>query len=403
VSRTLSVGVLGACLAVAAVVVPGRASLHQPDEPALSVPVKPDGTGEPFPFDRFKIQLVRLTNQRNPGLKDAQGKNPDREHVLARVKPLRQQAKTLPTPELTALAADLLRLGNSDAGFFVDEAINLLKPRTGERAPYYFVFTTLAQLHAARGEWAEALTNQQAIQFGDAVMPAEVKGLTKAQRDWQAKLDLGYVLHYYALHKREAEARPRPGPETEEPTPLFPLPVRDVPHHPVRFVNNAGQYEPGTLAVAERDKLPPDAIAVVQQLLLWFPADTRLYWLLGELYAAEGKLEEAQKIFDECVSEARQYGNRKLLNAHRTALRPAAEAHARATEEAERKASEEAEAKAKEEAERKKRENEQNALANFPISLRTVGIYFGAVVVLAILAAVRVISRRARGNGGPSR
>jgi tetratricopeptide (TPR) repeat protein len=376
VSRTLSAGVLGACLVVAAVAVPGRGSLLQPDEPALSVPVKPDGTGEPFPFDQFKIQLVRVMNQRNPGLKDAQGKNPDREQVLARVEPRRRTAKTLPPAELTALAADMLRLGNSDAGFFVDEAINLLKPRTGDRAPYYYVFTTLAHLHAARGEWAEALTNQQAVQFGDAEMPAEVKGLTKPQRDWQAKLDIGYVLHYYALHRREAELKPRPGPEVEEPTPLFPLPLRDVPHNPVRFVNDAGRYEPGRLAAAEREKLPPDAIAVVQQLLLWFPADTRTYWLLGELYAAEGKLEEAQKIFDECVSEARQYGNRKLLMEHRAAVRAAVEARQKADEE---------------------REKEK-----YPISLRTVWIYFAAVVALAVVAAVRVISRRGKANAAPT-
>ena len=62
-----------------------------------------------------------------------------------------------------------------------------------------------------------------------AELPAEVKGLTRGQRDWQAKLDADYVLHYYALHKREAEAKPRPAPDAEEPTPLFPPPERDKP------------------------------------------------------------------------------------------------------------------------------------------------------------------------------
>lgn len=374
-SHTVSVSLLGACLAVAAVALPGRASLYQPDELALSIPVKEDGPkplGEPLPFDQFKIQLVRLTNQRNPALKDAQGKNPDRDHVLARLEPRRKQAKKLSPPEQTALAADMLRLGNSDAGFFVDEAINLLKPRTRDRVPYYFVFTTLAELHTARGEWAEALSNHQAALL-DAEMPTELKGLTKGQRDWQAMLDADYVPHYYALHKREAEARPRPAPEAEEPTPLFPLPERDKPHNPVRFVNDAGQYEPGALAASERAKLPPDAIAIVQQLLLWFPTDPRTYWLLGELYAAEGKLDEAAAIFDECAW-GRQYSNRKLLMEHRTAVREAVEARQRAEEEAQKK--------------------------KYPISLRTVWIYFGAFAVLAILAAVRAISKRAKANGG---
>jgi hypothetical protein len=354
-----------------AVAIPVRASLNQPDEPALSVPVKQDGAkwlGEPLPFDQFHVQLVRERLLRNPAFKDTQGKHPDRERVLARVES-RRRAKNLSPPELTALAADMLRLGNSDAGFFVDQAINLLKPRTRDRVPDYFVFTTLAQLHAARVEWTEALTAHQAALL-DAEMPTEVKGLTKGQRDWQARLDADYLLHYYALHKREAEAKPRPAPEAEEPTPLFPLPERDKPTTPVRFVNDAGQYEPGTLAAAERAKLPPDAIAVVQQLLFWFPTDTRMYWLLGELYAADGKLDEAQKVFDECVSEARQYGNRRLLMEHRSAVRAAVEARQKADEEREKQ--------------------------KYPISLRTVVIYFGAVVALAIVAAVRVIMRRTK-------
>jgi hypothetical protein len=382
VSRTLSVGVIGACLVVAAAALPGRASLYQPDAPVLSLPAKADGPkllGEPLPFDQFKMQFVRLSNVRNPELKDSQGKNPDREQVLTRVG-ARRRVKNLPPAELAALAGDMLRLGNSDpraggnGGFFVEEAVNLLKPRTRDRVPNYFVFTTLAQLHAARGEWSEALTNHQAALL-DAEMPAEVKGLSKAQRDWEAQLDADYVPHYYAIHRREAEARPRPAPESEEPTPLFPLPERDKPHTPVRFVNDAGQYEPGTLAAAERAKLPPDAVAVVQQLLLWFPSDARLYWLLAELYAADGKLDEAAAIMDECVW-GRQYGNRKLLMDHRAAIRTAIEERQRAEEEAQRQ--------------------------KYPISLRTVVIYFGAVVALAVVAAVRVLTKRAKGNAGPT-
>src|SRR5205085_1532510 len=122
------------------------------------------------------------------------------------------------------------------------------------------------------------------------------------------------------VHKQQADAGRRPDPETEDVFPLFPVPERNKPHTPVRFVNDAGQYEPGKLAALEKAKLPPDAVAITQQMLLWFPSDTRLYWLLGELYASENRLEEAQKIMDECVSEARQYGNRKLLLTHRAAV-----------------------------------------------------------------------------------
>jgi hypothetical protein len=75
----------------------------------------------------------------------------------------------------------------------------------------------------------------------------------------------------------------------------------------LHFVGDSGRYEAGKLAAKEREKLPSDAVAIVQQLLLWIPGggpgleDTRLYWLLGELYNAEGYTVTAAQIFDQCV------------------------------------------------------------------------------------------------------
>jgi hypothetical protein len=74
---------------------------------------------------------------------------------------------------------------------------------------------------------------------------------------------------------------------------------------PVRFVGPDGSYQAGTIANAEKAKLPANAVAVVQQLLLWMPEDTRLYWLLGELYNARGELEAADRVFEECVGPRR--------------------------------------------------------------------------------------------------
>src|SRR5262249_18734295 len=54
-------------------------------------------------------------------------------------------------------------------------------------------------------------------------------------------------------------------------------------------------------AAAEQGKLPAEALAVAQQLSLWFPDDARLYWLVGELYNAQGNVEAALKIFEECL------------------------------------------------------------------------------------------------------
>jgi hypothetical protein len=80
--------------------------------------------------------------------------------------------------------------------------------------------------------------------------------------------------------------------------------------------------EPSKLAEAERAKLPAKAVAVVQQLALWLPADGRLLWQLGELASAHGDVRTAAAIFDGCVT---QFGmTSDTLRAHRRAARAAA-------------------------------------------------------------------------------
>ena len=360
------VRVLGIVLVIAAagfLFAPAKASLYQPDEP-MAVPVRPDGVGEPLPFDEFKRRFVTLTNQLNPTLKDPEGKPTDRDKLMARVKERRGKRDAAPD-EIAAFAADLLRLGNTD------EAVNLLKPlydeRTRRGTRTYFVLAALIHSHAQRGEWDHALGYMPDL--FDAALPEKVTGWTDAQRDWFKKLDRDVLPQYLFIRKAEAELGPRATPETEEPTPLFPIPSPGKAGDTLRFANDAGQYEPGILAKAEHEKLPPDALAIVQQLLLWFPTDTRLYWLLAELYAVEGKIDEAQKILDEIVW-SKKYSNRKVLMDHRNAMAVAVEAR------------QQAEAKA--------------AVEAFPISLRAIGIYFAVVVAIGVIAVLRVLRKRRR-------
>ncbi|HEX4610243.1 MAG TPA: tetratricopeptide repeat protein [Urbifossiella sp.] len=366
--------ILVVAIGLVAGVVPGRGALYAPDAPMV-VPARPDGTAEALPFDEFRRRFAQLSNIADPRPGPDGQPNPDRAKVLARVKG-RPPAKI--ADEDAANAADLIRLGNSDGGFFVNDALNRLTPRTRDRVPSYFAHTALAAAHAARGEWTDAV-NYHAAALIDCQMPDHVKGWTDAQRAWQKGFDGTYVPHYYRLRRAEAEAKPRPAPELEEPTPLFPLPGKDGTAAPVRFAGESGNYEPGTLAAAERAKLPADALAVTQQLLLQFPGDTRLYWLLAELYAADGKFEEALKILDECAW-SRQYGNRRALMDHRTALGSAVAAAAKKAEEDAKKAEEDA----------------KKAEAEYPLSLRTVFVYFGVVVLVGAVAVVRALRK-----GGP--
>jgi hypothetical protein len=91
----------------------------------------------------------------------------------------------------------------------------------------------------------------------------------------------------------------------------------------VRFVGPSGQYEAGQLAPEEKAKLPPDAIAIVQQLLIWLPGDTRLYWLLGELYNANGDFARGFSILDDCRREGIHRLDAAVLREHRQILQEA--------------------------------------------------------------------------------
>ena len=368
---------------VALVSGPGRASLYSPDELRFTVPVGEDGKARPLRPDEFRTALAVLMNALDTKVPA------DREVFLKRIE--RAKGKKLSPPETAALAADLLRVGRAD------EALNSLAPRLRDRAPDYFVYTTYANIRAMAGDWAEALRYHQSAQF-DSEMPAEVKGLSKAQRDWWEKLDRDYVPYYYRLRLKEADERRDRSrseqeklDENEDVFPLFPVPDRANPNpQPVRFVNDAGVYQPGALAAAERAKLPPDAIPIVQQLLLWFPTENRLYWLLAELYAAEGDFAASFGSFHS-IAWGRAYGNRKVFMDHRQAVEAALNAQPRKASADEPLLSTTPEPAAPIEPAEKP-----------PISMRTIWIYFGVVGVIALFAFIRAMSRRARGHCGPA-
>jgi len=365
VKRISFIVVVGACVALALVAGPSRASLYSPEE-SMAIPVNADGKAVTLPFDEFKRRLAVLRNAATPPNK-SKGEttdSPDRKKFLDRIAK-QSDGKKLSATEAAALATDLLRVGEGS------KALDVLGPLSHDRKPNYFVFSGLAHIHANGGNWSDALKYHIEGRL-DTEMPAEVKGLSKAQRDWWEKLDADYVPHLYRIRRDEAKTRGdlttkerEKFDEVEDVLPLFPLPHEKEPRSPVRFVNDAGEYQPGTLATAEKAKLPPDALAIVQQLALWYPGETRLYWLLAELYAAEDDLDSAEAIFNECA-DSLAYGAHKVMMAHRTAVKSAVDA-------------------------RPKPEEPQA-----PISMRTVMFYFGGVAGVALLALVRTLRRSRR-------
>jgi tetratricopeptide (TPR) repeat protein len=91
----------------------------------------------------------------------------------------------------------------------------------------------------------------------------------------------------------------------------------------VRYLADGDKYEPGKVLEAERKKLPADAVANLQLLALWLPADGRLLWQLAEIANAHGDVRTAAAIMDGCVTEFALRSPE--LRQHRQLIRTAAD------------------------------------------------------------------------------
>lgn len=358
----------------------GRAFLYHPEDRTGVVPVGEKGEPAPLPFDEFSRRRLILRNVANPDwpleATDPQTKQPvidpktgkpklsERGVVGQRIAAERKKRNRTPA-EGVGLAVDLLRFGRPD-----DAAGVLADQRSG-----YLPNVTLAHVAIAQGTrdnpgWPRAFSYLDLL--AEETPPQSLPGMSPQQLAWEVKLDRGPLMKFVKLRMadaREAEALRL----TKEK-----LPVEDeLPDAiwPVKWVNDAGQYEPGKLAAAEKAKLPggdfPEAIATVQQLVLWFPNDVRLYWLLGELYAAKGDFAAAKRIMDECVNTG-HYSNRRALMQHREAV-----------------------AKAAEEAKANAQPDETPPAV--PLSFGAVWVYFGAVGAIALFALIRALTKRRKG------
>lgn len=368
----------------------GQASLHHPTEP-FALPVNAKGVPEPLRFDELARQRVTLRNASNPAWPleavDPQTKQPvidkktgkpqltDRGVVAERIKK-EQQKQNRTLEDNVALAVDLLRFGRPD-----DAEGALGGQRQGFLPNITLAHIAIAQDTRDRPGWPRAFTYLDIA--NEERPPKELPGISPQQLAWQIKLNRGALLKLVKLRWDESKGEKPPPPENELPDRIF----------DVNFVNNAGAYEPGALADAEKAKLPggdfKEAIATVQQLVLWFPNDIRLYWLLGELYAAKGEFTAAKKIMDECVDSG-HYSNRKVLMQHREAVTKLAKTELPAEQPLNIQPSPPPE----------QPDQPGNAV---PFSLRAIWIYFGAVAAVALFAFVRSLikKRKDANNCGP--
>lgn len=310
------------CLVLAFLPAPLWAGIYSPDEPFL-FEIDPGPVAKPVQFSGgFDTILAGYRDINVPG-------SPLHVKISERIRTRRAGGVNRLSPDdLAGYTADLLRVNRGD------EALNLLHPIARDpRRGGFLVYTHMAKAHSARGEWREAAEQQlMATRFTE--YPAKFGKLSRDQLAWLKRVEKDF---YYPWLKRRAEeaAASRPVGLNENPDRLFPAGAKADTDF-VTYVVDGGAYQPGKIADAEKAKLPPDAVAIVQQMLLWHPNDARLFWQLGELYNAEGEVETAAKILDQC-SYSLGYSNPKLLEHRRQLQAAVSETAAAKAEERDRK------------------------------------------------------------------
>jgi tetratricopeptide (TPR) repeat protein len=219
---------------------------------------------------------------------------PVRKHYEAEAAKLTKlaQERKLTADEAAGLGALLLRLGDTA------RAIEVLRTAQRENPRHFHLATNLGTAWQMQGDLAQAAAClEQAVRLA----PAKLR---EAEQ----------------LHLKLVRLRARQPSNAQTLDDLF----------GIQYIGDSGKFEPGRLAAAQRKRLPNDAIALVQQLALWLPADGRLLWQLAELAGANGDVATAAAIMDGCVTE---FGLRAVeLREHRRAYRAAAEERAQSSD-----------------------------------------------------------------------
>jgi hypothetical protein len=286
-----------------------QAGLYLPARPAQTPEITPRGV-KPIPFPLFRPNVLEDL------LKIGSPQSPEsavrKEFLAARDKlEMKARAGGLTEEDKVNLSGYLIRLRQ------YQEAVDLLTPVATRECRNFMVFANLATAEQQTGQLERAVSHLEQAQD---VWPRESSGLSQEQLRWfrQAeKYHLLLVRHRWAQARRAAQSPPS----------LDPLFVKDG--QPVRYVGDNGRYEAGKIAASERAKLPPDALAILQQLLIWLPDDTLLYWQYGELLNADGDVTSAAQVFDDCVWRRRLDADE--LKQHRQIVTEAAQAKGQET------------------------------------------------------------------------
>ncbi len=166
----------------------------------------------------------------------------------------------------------------------------------------FLVLANLAAAYQSLNELDRAIAfEEQALAAWPSIQP----GWNSTELTWYRRAE-GYYLKLLESRQRESQANPANRPAATMDV-LF-----GKPRSP------AGDYEAQERSWKLWGELPPDAYAVVSQLLVWSPNDDRLYWQLGEILNTMGLVPEAVKVFDELANSRNLSGVRVFMEHRRT-------------------------------------------------------------------------------------
>ncbi len=290
---------------------PAAAGLYSTDDPC-PFDIKPDGTAVPLPHPNFNSKLTDretpgmpfdpekvatwnwttaddsgkvFTNDRGARVAAVQGSGKVMQRLAARW----PKADKLTGADLLSHSANLVRVGA------IPQAQNTLERR--RIGTDYALRANRAHTFAAAGEWADALE----LIPDDSPTAVPPPGTSAEQFAWQRKLDQTAYREWIKLRAKDAAAKRTPADPTQTPLTLFTSPDGQ----PVRYWESR----------EEAAKLPADAAAQVQQLLLWEPTDNLLRWTLAEVYAAAGNVRGAEAAYQSLTSrDGRNFGGPRVLD-----------------------------------------------------------------------------------------
>lgn len=282
-----------------------HAGVYSPDDPC-PFNVAPDGAVEALPHQLFVAQLVDRMAPRVPNTPDPPG-IPDWAYDTSEKATVAQstyaarlgqlvaarwtQAQQLRGDDLAGHTAALLRFNAAQ------QATNLLdRGRVGRS---YALKANRTHAFATARQWEDALTN---LPDDSDEQPPPLAGTTPVQFRWQRSLDQTVYRRWLELHEADFQKWKASSETHPDATPL------------ALFMTSSGDAIRYWESADEGKKLPADAIAVVQQLLIWAPWDDRLLWSLAEVYLAKGRIREAYSAYKMLATdEGRRFQGPRLL------------------------------------------------------------------------------------------